>query len=176
MTDFDLATAVPVLARTPHVMSAFLADLPDEWIFCNDGPDTWSPFDILGHLIHGERIDWIPRARMILEHGTSAAFEPFDRFAQFRESLGKSLAQLLGEFKQLREANLRELQALGLTASEMGRRGVHPEFGEVTMGELLATWVVHDLSHLAQVAEVMSRQYRRAVGPWRAYLPILGAG
>ncbi len=173
--EFDLTLSVGVLSRTPKVLSTLLAGLQENWVFKNDGQDTWSPFDVLGHLIHGERTDWIPRAQIILQHGTSHPFEPFDRFAQFRESRGKSVDELLEEFTELREANLNELQAMHLTKTELDRKGVHPEFGEVSMRQLLATWVAHDLSHLSQIAEVMSRQYREEVGPWQAFLPILGA-
>ena len=149
--EFDLALSTDVLNRTPKVLSALLADLQEEWVFNNDGQDTWSPFDILGHLIHGERTDWLPRARIILQYGTSRPFEPFDRFAQLRESKGKSVVELLEEFAQLREANLNELQAMRLTEAKLDLKGIHPDFGEVSMRQLLATWVAHDLSHLAQI-------------------------
>jgi len=171
--EFELSRSIPILAHTPAVLSCLLSGLPDESLHANDGRDTWSPIDILGHLIHGEKTDWIPRARMILEHGISKTFPPFDRFAQFRESEGKSLADLLAEFSDLRKANLAALDAMRLTDFHLGKKGIHPEFGAVTLAQLLATWVAHDLSHIAQTAEVMCRQYREAVGPWRAYLPIL---
>ena len=173
--DFHLTRSIPILAHTPEVMTALLSDLPDEWVLAKDGPTSWSPFDILGHLIHGEKTDWIPRARTILEHGTSNAFEPFDRLAQFRESEGKSLSDLLREFSRLRQVNLAALESMHLSDSHLEKKGVHPELGEVTLAQLLATWVAHDLSHIAQTAEVMARQHRHAVGPWRAYLPILEA-
>jgi len=172
--DFNLARSLPILARTPHVLASLLADLPSEWTITNDRPGTWSAYDVVGHLIHGERTDWIPRASRILEKGTTVPFDAFDRNAQFRDSGGKSLRELLEEFDELRGANLRELEALHLTTSDMTREGIHPELGVVTLGQLLATWVAHDLNHIGQVVEVMSRQYREAVGPWRAYLDILG--
>ena len=172
--DFDLARSLPILACTPHVLASLLADLPSEWTITNDRPGTWSAYDVVGHLIHGERTDWIPRASRILEKGTTVPFDAFDRNAQFRDSGGKSLRELLEEFDELRGANLRELEALHLTTSDMTREGIHPELGVVTLGQLLATWVAHDLNHIGQVVEVMSRQYREAVGPWRAYLDILG--
>lgn len=152
-----------------------LADLPDPWVNGTEGPDTWSPYDIVGHLIHGERTDWIPRTEILLAHGQTRPFTPFDRFAQFQASQGKTLQQLLNTFAELRAENLTRLEALGLTAEDFERRGQHPELGSVTLGELLATWVAHDLSHVGQTARVMGRQYTDAVGPWRAYLPMLGA-
>jgi hypothetical protein len=172
--DFDLVKSIPILTRTPAVLTALLSGLGDEWLYAHEEPEAWSPFDVLGHLIHGERTDWIPRARMILEHGTRKSFEPFDRLAQFQESQGKSIGALLTEFSALRKASLDTLAAMHLTPSHLESKGIHPEFGEVTLAQLLATWVVHDLSHIAQAAQAMSRQYRTAVGPWRAYLPILG--
>jgi hypothetical protein len=170
---FSLEEATPILRSTPGVLRRWLTDLPEPWITGNEGPDTWSPFDILGHLIHGERTDWIPRIELILQHGESRAFTPFDRFAQFRDSRGKSLAELLHTFAELRESNVERLVSLRLTSKDLDQRGRHPELGQVTLGQLIATWVVHDLNHLGQVARVMSRQYRSNVGPWIEYLPIL---
>lgn len=170
---FDLIQALPTLERTPAALRALLAGLPDPWVRGDDGPETWSAFDIVGHLIHGERTDWLPRARIILEHGPGRIFEPFDRFAQLQEDGGRPLAELLDTFAALRAQNLEGLRGLGLTAADLDRQGTHPEFGRVTMRQLLATWVVHDLSHVAQIAEVMARQYRAEVGPWEAYLPVL---
>src|SRR5437868_117844 len=145
--DFELARTLEILERTPSTLERLLDGLPDDWVLQNEGPDTWSPYDILGHLAHGERNDWIPRVRMILEHGEGRSFTPFDRFAQFEESKGKSLHQLLAEFAQLRQANLTELHELHLTSADMQKRGTHPAFGPVTLAQLLATWTVHDLSH-----------------------------
>lgn len=170
---FNLNDAIAVLERTPATMRALLAELPDDWTTCNEGPGTFSAFDNVGHLIHGERTDWIPRARIILAQGTNRRFQPYDRFAQVRESAGKSLAQLLDEFAQLRAENLATLRSWHLSERELALQGVHPDLGTVTLAQLLATWVAHDLGHLAQTARVMAKRYRDAVGPWRAYLPIL---
>lgn len=171
--DFRLDHALAMLERTPSTFRALLAGLPEAWTAPNEGPETFSAFDNLGHLIHGERADWIARARIILEQGERRRFEPFDRFAHYEESRGKSLAQLLDEFAQLRAQNLETLRGWRLTERELELRGEHPTFGEVTLRQLLATWVAHDLGHLAQTSRVMARQYREAVGPWRAFLPIL---
>lgn len=166
---FDLDDACDLLARTPSVLDALLRGVPDGWTLANEGEGTFSPFDVVGHLIHGERADWMPRARLIIAHGEARAFDPYDRFAQREASRGLSLESLLDTFAALRAENLVELRALGLTQDDFARRGRHPALGTVTLGELLATWVVHDLDHLAQVARVLSRQYADAVGPWRAY-------
>jgi hypothetical protein len=156
------------------VLRALLWDLPDPWVRGTEGPDTWSPFDIVGHLIHGERTDWIPRLELLLAYGEERPFTPFDRFAQFTASRGKSLHELLDTFAQLRAANLLGLESRHLTAEDLRRPGRHPELGPVSLEQLLATWVAHDLSHIAQVARVMGRQYTDAVGPWVEYLPMLG--
>lgn len=169
---FDLREATALLARTPATLDALLRDLPQPWIEATEGPDTWSAFDILGHLIHGDHTDWIPRARRILEDGETRAFDPFDRFAQFEESRGKSVPQLLDEFAVVRAESLRLLESLSLTDADLDRRGRHPDFGPVTLRQLLATWVAHDLDHLMQVARVLGGRYRDDVGPWRAYLRI----
>ena len=170
---FDVSTGIAVLERTPAAFRALLAGLPPAWTEPNEGPDTFSAFDNLGHLIHGERADWIPRAHIILAQGANRTFAPYDRFAQVRESAGKTLAQLLDEFAALRAQNLATLRAWNLSASQLGLEGEHPAFGRVTLRQLLATWVAHDLGHLAQTARVMAKQYREAVGPWRGYLPIM---
>jgi hypothetical protein len=170
---FVIADAAALLSRTPATLDAMLRGLPDEWIIANEGADTWSAFDVIGHLIHGERTDWIPRARMILEHGESRAFEPFDRFAQFAESEGRVLASLLDEFAALRAQSLRELAALQLSEADLDRRGRHPAFGVVSLRQLLSTWVAHDLDHIVQISRVLARQYSDEVGPWRAYLRIV---
>ena len=171
--NFTLEDALPLLQATPQVLRAWLGNLPDNLIRSNEGPDTWSPYDIVGHLIHGERTDWIPRLELILSQGDSRAFTPFDRFAQFRESREKSLAELLDTFAELRHTNVGRLESHRLEASDLDRRGLHPELGPVTLGQLLATWMAHDLNHLAQIARVMARQYTDAVGPWVEYLPLL---
>ena len=173
--NFTLSDALPVLRATPEVLSAWLRSLPDAWVRSNEGPDTWSPYDIVGHLIHGERTDWIPRLELLLSQGDSRPFTPFDRFAQFHESRGKSLEELLDTFAELRRTNVGRLESYGLQGSDLDRRGLHPELGPVTLGQLLATWVAHDLNHLGQIARVMGRQYTGAVGPWLEYLPLLGA-
>lgn len=169
---FVLNEAVAILARTPATLDALLRDLPHAWITATEGPDTWSPCDIVGHLIHGEFADWVPRARRILEHGETRAFDPFDRLAQFEESRGKSLAQLLDEFAARRAESLRALDRLQLTEADLDRRGRHPDFGAVTLRQLLSTWVAHDLDHVMQIARVLGRQYADEVGPWRAYLRV----
>ncbi len=173
--EFRLDDALPVLRRTPTVLRDLLQDLPAPWITAAEGPDTWSPFDVVGHLIHGERTDWMPRVQHILQHGDAVPFPPFDREAMLVASKGVSLAALLDTFGRLRAESLDRLVALGLTDADLARRGRHPEFGVVTMGQLLATWVAHDLGHVRQIVRVMARQYSDAVGPWRAYLSILGA-
>jgi uncharacterized damage-inducible protein DinB len=173
MMIFSLEHATPLLRSTPRVLRSWLTDLPESWNTSNEGPNTWSPFDIVGHLIHGERTDWIPRIELLLMHGENQAFTPFDRFAQFQESRGKSLYQLLDTFAELRESNVERLVSLQLTSKDLERRGRHPELGQVTLGQLISTWVVHDLNHIGQIARVMSRQYRSDVGPWVEYLPIL---
>lgn len=161
-----------MLARTPRVLDTLLAGLPPEWLHRDDGPGTWSAYDIVGHLLHGEETDWLPRTRTILEHGAARPFEAFDREAMLgREP--ESAAALLARFQAARLAGLDELSSLELTAGDMDRRGLHPDLGEVTLGQLLATWVAHDLAHLGQVGEVLARHYRDDVGPWRAYLPAL---
>jgi hypothetical protein len=171
--DFDLTQGIAVLDRTPSTLREMLLGLGPAWVGATEGPETWSPYVIVGHLIHGERTDWIPRAQIILAQGANRRFTPYDRFAQFRESQGKSLADLLDEFARLRAENLATLAGWRLTAAQLALEGEHPEFGAVTLRQLLATWVAHDLGHVAQAARVMAKQYREAVGPWRAYLPIL---
>jgi hypothetical protein len=170
---FDPTEALAVLERTPAVLRAWLAHLPEAWLTADEGPDTFSPLEVLGHLIHGERTDWMPRTRMILEHGTSRTFEPFDRFAHRRDFVGWPAARLLDELTRLRTANLEALRALRITGADLNREGQHPDLGTVTLRALLATWVAHDLGHLAQIARVMAKRYRDDVGPWSAYLPIM---
>jgi hypothetical protein len=165
--------AMALLSRTPGTLDMLLRDLPDGWIAAHEGGETWSPFDVIGHLIHGEHTDWIPRAKMILEHGDARPFEKFDRFAQFEGSKGRTLASLLDEFATLRRQNLRELESLRLTDTQLDRRGRHPELGIVTLRQLLATWVAHDLDHVVQISRAIARQYSDEVGPWRAYLRII---
>jgi hypothetical protein len=170
---FNLEEIVMLLERTPMVLNAFLRGLPSSWTQRNEGAETWNAFDIVGHLNHGERTDWMPRARIILAHGESRSFEPFDRWAQVKESQGKSLEQLLDDFARLRQENLAALQTLNLQPEDLNRRGRHPALGTVTLLELLATWAAHDLTHLHQISRVMAHQLRDPVGPWRAYLGVL---
>jgi hypothetical protein len=170
---FDLSSAILVLERTPQSFRALLGGLTEAWTAPNEGPDTFSAFDNVGHLIHGERTDWIPRARLILEQGPNRRFEPFDRFAQSRETRGKTLAELLDEFASLRAENLSTVRGWNLSEQQLALEGEHPSLGRVTLRQLLAAWVAHDLGHLAQTARVMAKQYREAVGPWRQYLPVL---
>lgn len=170
---FDLDDGIAVLERTPATFRALLAGLSDAWLRCDEGPGTFSPIDNVGHLIHGERTDWIPRVMIILAQGADRRFAPFDRFAQAHESRGKTLDTLLDEFAELRTASVAALRSWKLTDPELALEGEHPAFGTVTLRQLLATWVAHDLGHLAQTARVMAKRHREAVGPWRAYLPIL---
>lgn len=169
----NLEHTTSLLSRTPAALNALLRDLPEAWTLRNEGEQTWSPFDVLGHLIHGERTDWMPRVKMILEFGERRVFEPFDRWAQERESQGKSLGQLLDEFAQLRTDNLQELRALNLQPADLDRRGRHPALGVVTMSELLSAWAGHDLTHLHQISRTMAYQYREAVGPWSKFLGVM---
>jgi hypothetical protein len=171
--DFDLAEGVAVLERTPATLRALLGGLPPAWTDATEGPDTWSPYIVVGHLIHGERADWIPRARIILAQGPDRRFTPVDREAQFRESQGTPLSELLDEFARLRAENLATLEGWALTDYELAQEGEHPEFGVVTLRQLLATWVAHNLAHLGQISRVMAKQYREAVGPWRRYLGVM---
>lgn len=169
----DLARSIEILSRTPATLRALLGGLSESWTMANYGPETFSPYDVVGHLIHGEKADWITRAHWIEEKGTSEAFPPFDRFAQQRESVGKDMATLLGEFEALRAKSLADLKAMRIDEGTLGLVGRHPTLGAVTMRQLVATWVVHDLDHLAQIARALAFQYKDEVGAWRAYLPIL---
>ncbi|HEU4569666.1 MAG TPA: DinB family protein [Gemmatimonadales bacterium] len=163
----------PVLERTPAVLDALLRGLPAEWVITPEAADRWSPYDVVGHLIHGERTDWIPRVEHILAHGAATPFPPFDRFAQFEESQGRPVERLLDEFRDLRAGNLARLDGLRLTEADLARPGLHPALGAVTLGQHLATWVAHDLGHLAQIARAMAKRQAGLVGPWAEYLPIL---
>jgi hypothetical protein len=173
MMPFQVEQAIEILQRTPGVLRAMLDGLSDPWVRNNYGDKTFSPFDVVGHLVHGERADWIPRARIILEHGPDRPFEPFDRYAMYEASRGKSINDLLEEFETLRARNIRELREMRLSPADFQKRGTHPALGPVTLGELLATWVVHDLNHVAQIAKAMAYQYQGSVGAWREYLSIL---
>jgi uncharacterized damage-inducible protein DinB len=171
--EFDLPRSIAVLSRTPATLSSLLHGLDDGWVRATEGPETWSPYDVVGHLLHGEHTDWIPRTRIILAAGEHRRFDPYDRTAHFTESAGRSLDALLADFASVRAANLATLAEWQLSEYHLDLQGEHPAFGTVTLRQLLATWVAHDLGHLAQVSRVMAHQYREAVGPWRAYLSVL---
>ena len=170
---FTIDKALEILERTPATLAAMLQGLSPEWTSCNEGADSWSVFDVVGHLIHGEKTDWMPRTMQILSKNQDKQFRPFDRFAQFENSKGKHLEELLHEFKELRLANTRQLRELNISDAQLTLTGIHPAFGKISLSQLLSTWVVHDLNHIAQIARVMAKQYTTAVGPWTAYLKIL---
>jgi hypothetical protein len=165
--------SIEILERSPAVLMGLLEGISEEWTSNNEGPDTWSAYDIIGHLIHGDITDWLPRAELILSKHGGKKFTPFDRFAQFENSKGKSLSQLLTEFKEIREVNIQKLKKLNISADDLNKTGVHPAFGEVTLSQLLSCWVVHDLNHISQISRVMAKQYKAGVGPWIEYLRIL---
>ena len=171
--NFNLDKSYEILERTPTVLRVLLQNLDDSWTSGNEGPDTFSPYDVIGHLIHGEKTDWRDRTTMILEYGTVEAFTPFDRFAQFEGSKGKSLQQLLDKFEKLRTENLNWLRSLNLTEPDFEKTGIHPSLGQVNLRQLLSTWVIHDLTHIAQVSRVMAKQYKEEIGPWVEYFRIL---
>jgi hypothetical protein len=171
--EHNLPDTIALLSRTPATLNALLRDLPEDWTHRNEGEGTWTAYDVVGHLIHAERADWIPRARRILQHGESLAFDPFDREAQKRESHGKSLPSLLDEFADLRSENVFELRAWKLQPEQLAKRGLHPSLGPVTLSQLLATWASHDLTHMHQLSRILACQYREAVGPWEKYLGVL---
>lgn len=173
MTGLDLQTATALLAHMPATLNALLRNLPDNCTRRNEGEKTWSAFDVVGHLIHAERSDWIPRVKMIMEFGETRAFEPFDREGHGQQIAGKSLPVLLDEFGRIRAENLNQLGALNLRPEDLARRGRHPSLGAVTLSQLLATWAGHDLTHLHQISRIMAHQYREAVGPWSRYLGVL---
>ena len=170
---YNVDKAAEILLRTPGVLRSLLGGLPPEWAAANEGPGTWSPFDVVGHLVHGERTDWLVRTRIILGPSPDKRFEPFVRDAMLEVSRGKTLAELLDEFAVLRKENVAELRSLGLDERKLGMTGIHPEFGEVTLRQHLASWVAHDLSHIVQIARVLAKQYRTEVGPWIRYLSLL---
>ena len=170
---YSVAQALEILEKTPAVCATLLAGLSDDWVMNNEGPDTFSPYDVMGHLIHGEKTDWATRAKMILEFGNTKTFVPWDRFAQYEESKGKSLPQLLQEFAVVRKANMDWFKSLQLKESDLDKKGLHPSLGEVTLRNLLSTWVVHDLTHIAQITRVMAKQYTENMGPWPQFFRIL---
>lgn len=171
--DFEIGHAIEVLERTPAVLRTLLTGLSDPWIHNNYGQKTFSPFDVVGHLVHGEITDWLARAKIILEHGEAKPFEPFDRYAMYDASKGKTITELLDTFESLRRQNIEDLKALRLTPQQLLSRGTHPELGPITMKELLTMWAVHDLNHIAQIAKAMAFQYRDGVGPWLPFVSIL---
>lgn len=173
MTAFDLDHCVEILDRTPRVLRELLAGLPTDWTGQNEGADTWAPYDVIGHLVHGEKTDWIQRAEIILGASPDKRFVPFDRLAQFRDARGQSLETLLDEFAERRRANLERLRGWHLTDADLDRTGIHPEFGPVTLRQLLSTWVVHDLDHVVQISRVMAKRLKVDVGPWVAYLRVI---
>ena len=170
---YNLENAYEILERTPVVMKTLLSGLNDDWVMNNEGPETFSPYDVIGHLIHGEKTDWRERTNMILAHGLARTFVPFDRFAQYEASKGKSLMQLLDEFEVLRKENMQWFRSLTLSESDLDKKGNHPVLGQVTLRELLAVWVVHDLTHIAQITRVMAKQYKGEIGPWTEFFRIL---
>ena len=170
---FELNKSLEILERTPAVLNELLLGLSDEWIYSNEGDETFSSYDVIGHLIHGEKTDWTARTKMILEFGSTKTFVPWNRFAQFEESKGKTLLQLLDEFSAIRKENMVWFKALQLTEADLDKKGMHPKLGEVTLRNLLATWVVHDLTHIAQITRVMVKQYKEEMGPWPEFFRIL---
>lgn len=170
---YELTKAIQVLERTPGTMRALLQGLDDEWLMNNEGPDTFSPYDVVGHMVHGEYTDWVARTKRILEDGETVPFDSFDRFAMYEESKGKSLDDLLDEFDDLRAKNINWLKSLNLDEKDLAKKGSHPVLGTVTLGNLLSTWVAHDLTHIAQITRVMAKQYKEAMGPWPEFFRIL---
>jgi hypothetical protein len=170
---YNLKNSIYILEQTPGILEFLLKDCPEDLFMKNEGDDSWSPYDIVGHLIHGEKTDWIERMEIILSDGPDKTFQPFDRFAQFTDSKGKNISQLLNEFSMLRRRNVSILQSKSLSEEDLQKKGIHPAFGEVNLEQLLSTWTVHDLNHLSQIMRVMAHQYKTNVGPWSAYLPLL---
>ena len=169
---FNLTKTLEILERTPTVLHDLLSGLSDDWVMNNEGEDTWSPYDIIGHLNHGERTDWMPRLEIIL-HKDDKKFIPYDRFAQVRESEGKNLQQLLTKFTEIRKNNIEKLKSENITEEDLDKTGIHPEFGDITLRQLLATWTIHDLTHIAQITRVMAKQYKEAIGPWTKYFRVI---
>ncbi len=171
--EYNVDKSIEILERTPHVLRHLLSGISEDWIVNNEGENTWSPFDVIGHLIHGEEVDWLTRTKVILEFGESKTFEPFDRFAQFEKSKGKSIGQLLDEFEQWRKSNLEEFKSLGITESDLKKTGFHPELRKITLRNMLSSWVIHDLGHIAQIVRTMAKQYSSEIGPWDEYMGII---
>ena len=171
--DFQISHLIEILSQTPTTVKSLLGNLSDDWIFAADGENDWTPFDVVGHYIHGEETDWIPRAEIILMQGENSTFEPFDRFAQFEKSKGRTMSELIEVFADMRQKNIETLKSWNLTDEQLNLKGIHPELGEVTLKQLLATWMVHDLTHIRQIVSVIAKQYAENVGAWKAYLSIL---
>ena len=171
--EYRLDKALEILERMPKILKTYLENLPDDWIFCNEGEETWSAFDVVGHLIHGEKTDWTKRLEIILSDSNSKIFNTFDRFAQFEASKGKSMNQLLVDFSEVRKQNLEYLKSLNISEEQFNLKAIHPQLGEVTLKNLLACWVAHDLGHIAQIARVIAKQYKAEVGPWTEYISVL---
>jgi hypothetical protein len=171
--NYDFNRSIQVLERTPATLRELLSGLDENWLMNNEGPETFSPYDVVGHLVHGEKTDWTSRIKRILEHGNTKAFDIFDRFAMYEESKGKSIDQLLKEFDELRKENMKWFKGMNLTEVDLDRKGLHPKLGEVTLRNLLATWVIHDLTHIAQITRVMAKQYKTEMGPWVEYFRIV---
>lgn len=171
--EYNIEQAAVILGRTPAVLRTLLEGLDDSWLMSNEGPDTFSPYDVVGHLLHGEQTDWTVRIKRIMEEGTDRAFDPYDRFAMYEESKGKTISNLLDEFEQQRKKNIRWVLSLSLDDEDLDRKGLHPKLGEVTLKNLLSTWVVHDLTHIAQITRVMAKQYKEEVGPWTEFFRLL---
>ncbi len=170
---FDINNSIEILERTPKILESYLSGLSNDWLKNNEGENTWSPYDIIGHLIFGEKTDWIIRAKIILSQSENIMFEPFDRFAQLKENQNTPISKLIAEFKELRQSNLKELKSFNISNKDLELKGVHPEFGDVTLEQLISTWVVHDLGHISQISRVMAKQFETNVGPWKAYLRVL---
>jgi hypothetical protein len=170
---YNIDDAIAILSRTPAVLNTLLRDLPDNWIRNNEGADTWSPYDVVGHLIHGENTDWISRLEITLSDSTDKDYTPFDRFAQLQESQGKTLSMLLDEFASIRKRNIAILLSKNITQGDLSRQAIHPKFGTVTLNQLLSTWVAHDMDHIFQIVRVIAYQYDKEVGPWKEYMRIL---
>ena len=170
---YSITRSLEILERTPAVLQSLLAGLNDDWIMPNEGPETFSPYDVVGHLIHGEKTDWTARAKMILEFGNTKTFERWDRVAMYEESQGKTMQQLLDEFAAIRKENMNWFKSLNLAENDLDKKGMHPVLGDVTLRNLLATWVAHDLTHLAQITRVMAKQYKEEMGPWPEFFRIL---
>jgi hypothetical protein len=170
---YSIEKSYEILERTPSVLKVLLSGLDDDWIMNNEGPETFSPYDVIGHLIHGEKTDWAARAKIILDFGLSKKFMPWDLFEKYEESKGKTLSQLLDEFERVRSENMVWLKSLNLTETDLNKKGMHPSLGEVTLRNLLSTWVVHDLTHIAQITRVMAKQYKEEMGPWPEFFRIL---